>query len=343
MREARPIIPVILSGGTGMRLWPLSRLGRPKQFLALTGGKSLLEETALRVAGGGFARPIVVGAAGQEAELARIDPGLVILEPAPRNTAAAAALAALAAPEALLLVLPSDHLVADQAAFLDAVQAARPAAEAGWLVTFGMAPDRPETGYGYIRTGEPVDAAVRRAAAFVEKPDRATAETYLGEGGWLWNSGMFLMRADCFLEALRRHAPDIAAAVAAAGTPREGDRIVPDAAAFGRVPARSIDRAVMERHDRVAVLPASFGWSDIGSWEALHAVSAADADGNVLVGDVVALDARNSTIRSEGPVIAAIGVEDLIVVATERAVLIVPRSQSQRVDEAIAALSRRSG
>jgi mannose-1-phosphate guanylyltransferase/mannose-1-phosphate guanylyltransferase/mannose-6-phosphate isomerase len=340
MSEARPITPVILSGGSGMRLWPLSRLGRPKQFLALTGALSLLEETALRVSGEGFERPILVGAAGQEEALGRIDAALTILEPAPRNTAPAVALAALAAPDALLLVLPSDHVVADPALFREAVEAARPAAEAGWLVTFGMAPDRPETGYGYISTGEPVAGAARRAAAFVEKPDRATAESYLGEGGWLWNSGMFLMRADAFLAALRTHAPDIAAA-AEASLRRDGDRIVADPDAFARAPSRSIDRAVMEVHDRVAVLPASFGWSDIGSWEALHGVSAKDGDGNVLIGDVVAVDAKGSLIRSEGPVIAAIGVEDLIVVATERAVLIVPRAQSQRVDEAIAALNRR--
>ncbi len=339
MSEARPITPVILSGGSGMRLWPLSRLGRPKQFLALTGEKSLLEETALRVAGGGFERPILVGAAGQEEELARVDAALTILEPAPRNTAPAVALAALAAPDALLLVLPSDHAVADPQAFRAAVEAARPAAEDGWLVTFGMEPDRPETGYGYIRAGEPVAGAARRAAAFVEKPDRATAETYV-EDGWLWNAGMFLMRADSFLEALRSHAPEITAAVEGSLRPDDG-RIVPDPEAFERTPSKSIDRAVMELHDRVAVLPASFGWSDIGSWEALHGVSTKDDDGNVLVGDVVAVDARGSLIRSEGPVIAAIGVEDLIVVATERAVLIVPKSQSQRVDEAIVALNRR--
>lgn len=339
MSEARPITPVILSGGSGMRLWPLSRLGRPKQFLALTGERSLIGETASRVAGEGFERPILVGAAGQEEELARVDAALTILEPAPRNTAAAVALAALAAPDALLLVLPSDHAIADPAGFRAAVEAARPAAEAGWLVTFGMAPDRPETGYGYVRAGEPVAGAARRAAAFVEKPDRATAETYM-EGGWLWNAGMFLMRADSYLEALRRHAPDIAAAVEAS-LRIEGGRIVPDPEAFARSPSKSIDRAVMEVHDRVAVLPASFGWSDIGSWEALHGVSAKDEAGNVLVGDVVAIDAKGSLIRSEGPVIAAIGVEDLIVVATERAVLIVPKSQSQRVDEAIAALNRR--
>jgi mannose-1-phosphate guanylyltransferase len=346
-----PIIPVILSGGTGMRLWPLSRLGRPKQFLALTGEHSLLQQTALRVAGDGFAAPIVVGAAGQAEELAAqfaaigIAPSLTILEPAPRNTAPAAALAALAAaPDDLLLVLPSDHLVADEAVFRASIAAARPAAEAGWLVTFGMAPDRPETGYGYIKAGEPTPEGASRAAAFVEKPDLATAQAYLAEGGWLWNSGMFLMRADAFLDALRQHAPYLAPAVEAAwaGARRDGARLLPDAASFARAPGQSIDHAVMERHDRVAVLPASFGWSDIGSWEALHGVSAPDGDGNVLVGDVVAIGSSGSLIRSEGPVIAAIGVEDMIVVATERAVLIVPRAQSQRVDEAIAALNARA-
>jgi mannose-1-phosphate guanylyltransferase/mannose-1-phosphate guanylyltransferase/mannose-6-phosphate isomerase len=348
MGNAAKIIPVILSGGSGMRLWPLSRLGRPKQFLALAGEHSLLQQTALRVVDLGA--PLVVAAAAQgeavEAQLAEAGtpPSLLILEPAARNTAPAIALAALASePEDLLLVLPSDHLVKDEAAFHAAVETARPAAEEGWLVTFGIAPSRPETGYGYIRTGHPIGGGAFQVEAFVEKPDLATAQAYLVGRRHLWNSGMFLFRAAAYLQALREHAPYLLPAVEAAiaGGARHGARLVPEAQAFARAPSQSVDHAVMERHARVAVVPAEMGWSDIGSWEALHDVLGKDEADNVLTGDIVAIDSKGSLIRSDGPVVAAIGVEDMIVVATERSVLIVPRGQSQRVQEAVEALIRR--
>jgi mannose-1-phosphate guanylyltransferase/mannose-1-phosphate guanylyltransferase/mannose-6-phosphate isomerase len=330
------ITPVILSGGSGTRLWPLSRADRLKQFLTLAGEHSLIQETALRVADPAvFAPPMVVAGAAQGPEIetqlaaAGIASARLVIEPAARNTAPAIALAALAAdPDDLLLVLPSDHFIADAAAFCGHVAAARAAAEDGWLVTFGMEPDRPETGYGYILPGEAIGAGLSRVRAFVEKPDRATAEAWLAAGSHLWNSGIFLFRASAFLDALERHAPEIRAAASAGES-------------FASAPKLSIDVAVMEKHDRVAVRPAAFGWSDVGSWEALHAVSPRDDAGNALAGDVVALDVSNCLIRSDGPVIAAIGVTDLVIVATERAVLIVPREQSQRAQEAIAALTGR--
>jgi mannose-1-phosphate guanylyltransferase/mannose-1-phosphate guanylyltransferase/mannose-6-phosphate isomerase len=337
MNAAPRITPVILSGGSGTRLWPLSRVDRLKQFLTLAGAHSLIQETALRVSDAAlFAPPMVVAGAAQGAEIeaqlaaAGVAGARLILEPAARNTAPAIALAAFAAaPDDLLLVLPSDHHIADAAAFRGHVEAARAAGEEGWLVTFGMTPDRPETGYGYILPGEAIGGGLARVAAFVEKPDRATAERWLAAGSHLWNSGIFLFRASAFLDALAAHAPEIHVAASAG------------AEAFAGAPKLSIDVAVMEKHERVAVRPAAFGWSDVGSWESLHAISPQDEAGNALAGDVVALDASNCLIRSDGPVIAAIGVSDLVIVATERAVLIVPRDQSQRAQEAIAALTAR--
>jgi mannose-1-phosphate guanylyltransferase len=250
-----------------------------------------------------------------------------VLEPCPRGTAAAIALAALQAdPAELLLVMPSDHHIEDEAAFRAAVATAAPLAANGWLVTFGITPDRAETGYGYIKRGEALAAGAFQAARFAEKPDRATAEGWIAEGGWDWNAGIFLFAREALLDALRRHAPAVLAAV-------EGD--------FESGPSASIDTAVMERAEKVAVVPAAMGWSDIGSWEALHALGPVDGDGNLLTGDVVAPDSRNCLVRSDGPVVVALGVEDLVIVATERAVLVVPRGETQRVREAIEALEAR--
>ena len=320
------IRPVILSGGAGTRLWPLSRAGRPKQFLALAGDESLLKATARRAAAWGA--PIVV--AGREQALAvrsEVPDARLVLEPCPRGTAAAVALAALAAAAGeLLLIMPSDHHIEDDEAFRAAVATAAPLAQDGWLVTFGIEPERAETGYGYIRRGEALAAGAWRAERFAEKPDRATAESWLAEGGWDWNAGIFLFAREAVLDALGRHSPEVLAAV-------EGD--------FAAAPSASIDKAVMEKADKVAVVPAAMGWSDIGSWEALHALGPLDGDGNLLTGDVVAPDSRNCLVRSDGPVVVALGVEDLVIVATERAVLVVPRGETQRVREAIEALERR--
>ena len=344
---ARLIVPIILCGGAGSRLWPLSRAGRPKQMLDLLGGGSMLAATAARVTDGAlFAPPVPVAAAGQaeaiEDELPQA--AHLILEPAARNTAPAIALAALVADEDdILLVLPSDHRIGDPAAFREAARRALPLARDGWIVTFGMKAERAETGYGYIERGPPLGDGIYRAARFVEKPDAATAQAYVADGRHDWNGGIFLMRAGTYLAALAAHAPEIAAAarVAMASARREGRRILPAAEAFAAAPALSIDYAVMEKAEKIAVVPVSIGWSDIGSWDALHDVSARDEAGNATVGDVLALGASNCLIRSDGPLVAAIGVEDLVVVATADAVLIVPRAESQRVREAVEALKAR--
>lgn len=347
----RPIIPVILSGGTGTRLWPLSRLARPKQLVSLAGEGTMLQRTAMRTAGQpGFAAPILVAAADdaeaieQQLDSAGVAPMALILEPAPRNTAAALALAALRVEaDDVLLVMPSDHEIGDEPALLAAVAAARGLAEEGWLVTFGVDPDRPDTGYGYVRRGEPLGPGLFRAARFAEKPDAATAAHWIAEGGWSWNAGIFLFRAGTLLEALADHAPDVLDPVQAAmaGATRDGARLAPAAEPFMAARSVSIDRAVMERSDRVALVPVDMGWSDLGSWEAVHALGPHDSNGNAISGDAVAVDSRNCLVRSDGPVVVALGLDDLVIVATERAVLVVPRGQTQRVKEAIDALEAR--
>jgi mannose-1-phosphate guanylyltransferase len=349
--SAARITPVILSGGSGTRLWPLSRLGRPKPLVAPGGGATLIQQTVLRVRDPAlFAPPVIVaGPEHEEAiagqiEEAGVPAGAFIVEPAARGTAPAIALAALAAGEDdLLLVLPSDHVIQDEAAFLAAVETGRAAAVAGRLVAFGIEPERAETGYGYMRTGEPLGNGAYAVARFAEKPDRATAEGWLAEGGWLWNAGLFLMRAGDCLAALEAEAPALLAAARAAmeGAARDGDRLRPGAAAFAASPAQSFDRAVMERSALAAVIPVRMGWSDVGSWEALHALGPLDSDGNLLAGDVVAPGSRDCLVRSDGPVVVALGVSDLVIVATERAVLVVPRGETQRVQEAIEALEAR--
>jgi mannose-1-phosphate guanylyltransferase len=340
----RLILPVILSGGSGTRLWPLSRGARPKQMLDLLGAGSMLGVTAARVADAAiFAPPLVVAGADQAEAIEAALPALgsLILEPAARNTAPAIALAALAADrDEILLVLPSDHLIRDPAGFRDAVRRALPFAEEGWIVTFGMKAERGETGYGYIERGPALGEGVHQAVRFVEKPDAATAGRYASGGRHDWNGGIFLMRAGAYLDALAEHAPKIAKAAKTAmdGAKARGKRLLPAADAFAAAPSLSIDYAVMEKAERIAVVPVAIGWSDVGSWEALYEASESDEAGNALAGDVLMLGARNCLIRSEGPLVAAIGVEDLVVIATADAVLIVPRAQSQRVREIVDAL-----
>jgi mannose-1-phosphate guanylyltransferase/mannose-1-phosphate guanylyltransferase/mannose-6-phosphate isomerase len=338
------IFPVILSGGSGSRLWPLSRESFPKQLLALAGEHSMLQGTALRVADPALFHPVMVVANAEHrfviAEQLRVigqETPTLVLEPVARNTAPAVAVAALLAsaqdPDALILVMPADHAVPDKQTFLDAVMAGAPAARSGALVLFGIKPDSPATGYGYIRAGEPIEGLVRRVDAFVEKPDLASAERYLADGRYSWNSGIFLLPATAVIAELEAHEPAVIAAARAAldAARRDMDFLRLDPEAFAQSPSISIDYAVMERTARAAVVPSSFGWSDVGAWSALWKLAERDADDNVQIGDTLAVDTRGSYLRSEGPLIATVGVDDLIVVATADAVLIANRHKDQDV------------
>ncbi|HEX8512666.1 MAG TPA: mannose-1-phosphate guanylyltransferase/mannose-6-phosphate isomerase [Allosphingosinicella sp.] len=338
------IVPVILSGGSGTRLWPLSSRRKPKQFLALASERTMLQETALRASDPAlFAPPVVVGStehasllSSQLAEVG-ISPAALILEPSARNTAPAIALAALAVPpDRLLLVMPSDHVVREIEAFLAAVAAARPLAEQDWLVTFGIRATRAETGFGYIRRGDALGAESYRVERFVEKPDSATAQLYLDEGCYDWNGGIFMLRAGRYLDALQALAPAVLESVssALAGSIGAEGEVRPDPDRFARSPSVSIDYAVMEKDRRVAVVPVEMGWSDIGSWDALHELREADARGNVATGPATLIDSDNCLVHSAGKRVVTLGVSDLIVVVGDDEVLVLPRGQSQRVKEA---------
>ncbi|WP_434026033.1 mannose-1-phosphate guanylyltransferase/mannose-6-phosphate isomerase [[Pseudomonas] boreopolis] len=343
------LLPVILSGGSGTRLWPLSRETYPKQFLPLVGEDSMLQATWKRVAALAARGPIVVAnaehrfIAAEQLQQAGTTPTAILLEPAGRNTAPAIAVAALEAialgQDPLLLVLPSDHVIADEAAFHAAIGVAAAAAETGKLVTFGIAPTRPETGYGYIKARG--DEPARPVERFVEKPDLATAEGYLASGDYFWNSGMFLFKASRYLEELARHAPAIAQAARQAWerAKRDTDFIRLDEAAFAASPSDSIDYAVMEKTDAAAAVPLDAGWNDVGSWSALREVSGQDADGNAHHGDVIAIDCRNTYAYGDR-LIAMIGLEDVVVVETVDAVLVGKSERMQEVKDVVARIKR---
>ncbi len=339
---ATPLTPVILSGGSGTRLWPLSRSERPKQFIALTSDETMFELTLKRTSGlPDVTAPLIVANAAHEALLAdQLDgPATVILEPCARNTAPAIALAALALadPDHLMLVMPSDHVIADLPAFHAAIEAARPMAAQGWLVTFGITPDTPETGYGYIALGKAVAPGVQQVERFIEKPDRDKAEALLSEGGHVWNAGIFLFSGRTYLDALRKQQPAMvtAAQAAMAEAARRGDVISPNADAFAASPSDSIDYAVMEGADKVACVPVSMGWSDVGSWDSLYAIADKTIEGHVLTGKAQAIESSNCLVRGAGVRVTLAGVSDLIVVATADEVIVLPRGRSQDVKKIV--------
>jgi len=350
----QPLIhPVVLSGGVGSRLWPLSRALTPKQLLPLTSDRSMLLETVARVRGPSFAAPIVVCSNAHRFQVAEqlreadMAPAGLLLEPCGRNTAPAIAVGALKAldldPKALILVMPSDHVVADVEAFLRAIDLAAPAAARGWLVTFGITPTHPETGYGYVQQDVPLagHVGVTRVARFVEKPDAETAAGYLAEGGYHWNAGIFLMAAEAVIDALDALAPEIMTHARAAyqGASRDLDFDRLDEASFALCPNVAIDVAVMEKSDRVAMVPVSMGWNDVGSWNALWEVSGKAADDNVLIGDVQTHDVHASYVRSDqGRLTAVIGLDNVVVVTTDDSVLVADRARAQDVKKVVDAL-----
>lgn len=341
--------PVVLSGGSGSRLWPLSRQNQPKQFLALIGDHSLFQETVLRASRiPGMQLPVTVCSedhrfmVGEQLQEIDVGNGGILLEPVARNTAPAIALAALhlAArdPDATMLVMPADHLIENEQAFRDAVVHASALAGDDWLVTFGIQPDYPETGYGYIRQGQSLGGAGFRVDRFVEKPDLATAETYVAEGNYVWNSGMFMFKARRYLEELGQLTPDILSAARKSYETAHPDLdfVRVDVNAFSASPDDSIDYAVMEKTAHAAVVPVSCGWSDIGSWSSLWAAAPRDSDGNRHEGDVLSIDTRNSLVRaSERRMIATIGVEDLVIVDTPDATLVARKDRVQDVKKVV--------
>jgi mannose-1-phosphate guanylyltransferase len=340
---AAPIQPVILCGGAGTRLWPASRGARAKQFLALESERSLFARTLDRVAGPGFLSPLIlcgidhVDAVRSHPEA---DGSRVIVEPLARNTAAAIALAvATSEPEQLLLVMPSDHIIADIPAFHAAVDAASALARADWLVTFGIAPERPETGFGYITSGAPLGDGAYKVERFIEKPPLEVARRLLDEGGHSWNAGIFLFSAGAMRSAMLALCPDIfrAAEAALEHGVSEGVSIYPERGHFTRAPSDSIDYAVMEKHDRVAVVPVSMGWSDVGSWQAVHELAARDEAGNACAGDVFLHDSRGCLVRPESKRVSLVGVENLAVIVDGDDILVMPLDRSQDVRAAASA------
>ena len=352
------IIPVVLAGGSGTRLWPMSRKLFPKQMLNLTGEHTMIQNTLLRLTGfENMAPPVIIGNESQrfmmDQQLAAVNirPSEIFLEPVGRNTAPAVAVAALKAvstdPESLILILPADHLIANIAKFHDALRTAERFAEQGFLVTFGIVPDRPETGYGYIRQGIPAsipddDAAHSRHSAytirqFVEKPDLETARQYLSTGEYCWNSGMFMFKAATVIEELRRYVPEIVTACKKSISRGRSDQgcFYLDHEAFAKSPSDSIDYAVMEQTERGIMVPLDAGWDDLGSWEAMWNVGEKDESGNVVSGDVVCVDVKNSLIKARSRLVTVLGLQNIAVVETPDALLVTLLSNTQGVKKIV--------
>ena len=341
------IIPVILSGGAGSRLWPLSRQHFPKQLMPLLGGRTMLQETIRRLDGvEELAAPIIVSneqhrfMVAEQLRAEAIEPADIILEPVGRNTAPAVAVAAARAAaegdEPILLVLPADHVIRERAPLHEAIARGAALAADGKLVTFGIVPNAPETGYGYIRAEQP-GSEPSAVLEFVEKPDAERAADYLASGDYFWNSGMFMFRASRYLEELEAHAPEMVTACRAAleGAAKDLDFTRLDAEAFEACPSDSIDYAVMEKTSDAVVVPLAAGWSDVGSWAALHEVSEKDPSDNVLVGDVVVEDTSNCYLYSSGRLVTAVGLSDCVVIETPDAVLVAPRDRVQDVKKLV--------
>jgi mannose-1-phosphate guanylyltransferase/mannose-1-phosphate guanylyltransferase/mannose-6-phosphate isomerase len=350
MKKIR-IVPIILAGGSGSRLWPLSRQLHPKQLISLNSTRTMLQETVLRLKGlEGATDPIVICnddhrfMVAEQLREVGVRTTAILLEPEGRNTAPAIAVCSIEAAERygdpLLLILPADHFISDPSRFLEAVQCGAGEAQEGRLLTFGIVPDAPETGYGYIRKGVQLPSKAFSIGSFVEKPDSKTAEAYVNSGEYLWNSGMFLFKASTILEEFRLLVPEILSACEAARKKAtvDLDFIRLDPASFHASPSDSIDYAVMERTTRGAMVPLEAGWNDLGSWEALWQVGEKDANANVMQGDVLIHDVKHSFLHAENRLIAAVGLENHIVVETQDAVLVSPRDRVQDVRKLVDAM-----
>ncbi len=348
------IVPVIMSGGAGTRLWPLSRKAKPKQMHPIFGSHSLLQETALRVPiDAGFAPPIVVCAAAHRDAVAEqlsqigIEPTQIIGEPMARNTAPCAAVAAHAVkqqfgPDALVLLLAADHYFTNPIAFRAAVRQGAKTASTGKILTFGPKPTRPETGYGYLRLGPQIEDGIFEVGQFVEKPNLATAEKWVQDERYLWNAGIFLFRADIMINETMAHRPAIAKAAETAWQQahHDGNFSLLDADNFALAPSEAVDTAVMENTGFAAVIPLDAGWSDVGSWTAIHELSTQDEHGNALDGAVTSIDNENCLFRADGIRVAALGLQGLAVIASPDAVLVMPISDAQRVKELVAKIPK---
>lgn len=341
------IQPVILCGGVGKRLWPVSRSSSPKQLHCFVGQHTMLQNTVTMLEGVTTERPIIVCGAEYVDEIDRqvsdsIPSGnaTILVEPEGRNTAPAIAAAVLAAPEqSIVVVLPSDHHLGDRQAFEASMLEAVRTAQAGRMVTFGVVPDRPATGYGYIQAGDVIDGDVMEITRFVEKPDRDTAVAFLERGDFLWNSGMFVFQRETCIEEFERHAPEILGHVRLAMSSGGDGAVRRLGDDFSEALSMPFDRAIMERTDRGAVVPLDAEWSDLGSWNSLWQIGSQDADGNVVHGDATMVDVRGSYVRSDGRHIAVLGLDDVVVIETGDAILVARRDRSQEISELVARLS----